>query len=189
MSLNLKTLYNAVGQTFQRELERNVKVDQKGVDGSKFPPIKASTARARASKIGAQGKMARIGNKGIVARTGKVRKSAPTSVPMTRLLFTERFWRGAFRYKAHNDRVEVYVNTAPYPIRAGEKAITYSKIAEYNNGEPSVIFPRNVAEAKQMPAYQQAADRFRESLQSGEISKMFAEQGFKQVAYELNISM
>ena len=196
--MNLKNLFTAIGQTFQKELKDNIK-GQSDINGSRFSLIKPSTAKARASKIGAQKSRASIGNKGIVPRTGKVRKSAATSVPMTRLFFTERFWKDAFKFTAHNESVEVFVNRGSYPVRAGESPIKFAEIVHYNNqGNPSVnknitspplIFPNDMADVKKMSAWTQAEDRFRASVNNGEIYRAIAQQGLKDMTVELNINL
>jgi hypothetical protein len=189
MALNLKTLFTDVGKTFKRAHERNIKVDQCDIFGHRMPLIKASTAKARASKIGAQKKMARIGNKAIVARTGKVRKSIAKSVPMTRLLFTERFWRGAFKFTAYEQHVEVFVSSDAYPIREGEKPIRFDEIVEYNNGKPSVIFPRTIAEVEQMPAFKEAEARIKDLFFSGALGEQIFTQALQAVQKEININL
>ena len=193
---DLKNFYERVGLHCVRELKENIR-SQKDIKNARFQIIKPSTARARASKLGAQTTRAKIGNRGIVAKTGKVRKSIAKSVPITRLFFTERFWLRAFKYKAQKDELKVFVNEGNYPVRKGETPIKYTDIVNYNNADsgktntniknPPLIFPNTGTEVKLMKSWKFAKDEFRQSAESGEIRKVIEAQGLKIKAMELNI--
>lgn len=198
MTFKLKPLFTQIGQLFQRELMANID-RQKDINGQRFSLIEPSTARGRASKMGAQSNMARIGNKAVDIRTGKVRKSVAKSVPVTRLLFTKRFWHGAFKFGAENESVAVFVNPDSYPIRAGESPITFKQIVRYNNqGEekvnpkikhPPLVFPNTEADVQKMDAYKKADELIKDSFQHGEILKQIEAMGLKNMTTELHISL
>lgn len=126
---------------------------------------------------------AKITNKGIDARTGKVRKSVAKSVPITRLFFTERFWKGAFKYAVNMDRVKIFVNPNSYPVRKGEQSITYEKIVSYNN-DPK-IFPANNSDVGKMNSYGMARDRISQEVRSDK----FKRDTFKNIGQEIQIEV
>lgn len=165
--LNLSNILEKVGAIFQTELSQNINL-QKQIDGRSFSPIKPSTAKARAAVIGANKvRQNRHGgaffNRGIDQIKGRERKSVAKSVPITRLLFTKKFFLGAFQYKAYADYVLVFASRGMYPGHFTQSAVSYADIVRFNNAgtkdtnpnitNPPKIFPLTNEDIKGMPAY------------------------------------
>lgn len=202
--LNLTRIFQSIGQSFVRELQLNIR-NQNDIRGRRFYPIKPSTAKVRQSVLGANPSRVSIGNKGlkkgIVPTTGKQRKSLATSVPITRLLFTQHFWRGAFKFKAEKDNVAISVSNDTYPdVRqrdGSSQHVSYADIVRFNNDgssevnrsitSPPLIFPNNDGEVVLMKAYKEAEERFNEAMRSGELEEMILEQGLQNLKIELNL--
>jgi hypothetical protein len=197
MSLDLTNMWLRIGKLFQNELEQNI-VKQNDITRQNFSQVAPSTAERRASYHGAHAG-GKISNKGHNPATGATRKGKAKSVPVTRLKFTNRFWQGAFRYYAQGDQVEVYVSNASYPVRQKERPIRFVEIVKYNNRgsnevnkkikDPPLVFPNDAVEVEIMPAYQKAYDIIKASVDSGEIHRYFAEQGFQQAMHNLEITI
>lgn len=198
--LDLRKIFEDIGNRFTRELRLNIR-NQKDIRGKRFSYIKPSTALIRQSILGANRSHVSIGsNKGMNVSTGKKRKSPATSVPLTRLLFTKRFWQGAFSHRAEKDSVSIAVSLDVYPdiTKSGSsKSVTYSDIVKTNNlGSPQVnknivdpplIFPNDEKEVMMMEAYKQAVDRFEVAMKNGEIEEMMLEQGLAKMDLRLQI--
>lgn len=180
--LNFLKLFTDMGQEWVTELKQNIR-KQIGIDGSKFYPVEPSTAKARASKIGATLKMSRTGNKGIVPKTGKVRKSIAKSVPITRLFFTEKFWQKMLVFISKKDSLTVEGNSQPY----GD-GVTYDDIIKWNNrnsplknervkpGKRPMIFPTTPKELEMTNTF----NKFR---------VRFAQDASKQLKQQLHLSI
>lgn len=146
--VDLTSVFRYVGVLMVRDLRTNISERQAGIDGEPFTIIRPSTARARALILGAgvRGPGRHQGpffNRNINL-AGRLRKSPARAVPVTRLLFTGRFAKGAFKYDARPDMLRVYVSRGNYPVHWTQQPVSYSDIVAFNNqGSPAVN--RNIA--------------------------------------------
>lgn len=171
--IDLSKIFAYCGNLFVRELRERVLSIREDIAGNSFSPIKPSTARARALILGAgvRGPGRHQGpyfNRNITLR-GKLRKSPARSVPITRLLFTGRFGKGAFKSAAYPDRLVVYVSRGNYPVHWTQQALSYADIVRYNNAgspyvnrrikNPPLIFPNKGRDdqVERMTAFKKSA--------------------------------
>jgi hypothetical protein len=180
-SLNFLKLFSDVGNLWTTELKQNIR-RQQSIDGSKFYPIEASTARARASKTGAQSTMARIWNKGIVPKTGKVRKSLAKSVAITRLVFTEKFWQRMLVFAPSKLSLTVEGNPQSY-----DSSVSYSDIIAYNNRN-SKETNQNVKPAKRPMIFPTNSKELEQTKTFKKFERMLKQEATKQLKEQLYIS-
>jgi hypothetical protein len=180
-NLNFLKLFADIGNLWITELKQNIR-RQQSIDGSKFYPVEASTAKARASKTGAQVKMARIGNKGIVPKTGKIRKSLAKSVAITRLVFTERFWQRMLVFTPRKLSLTVEGNPQPY-----DQHVSYSDIIAYNNRN-SPETNQNVKPAKRPMIFPTNGKELEQTKTFGKFKRMLTAETKKQLQEQLYIS-
>lgn len=174
--IDLSSIFRYCGILLTRQLRTNISDKRIDIAGNSFSPIRPSTAAARARMLGAgvrrpRGKVGGFFNRGVNLNTGRTRRTAAKSVPITRLLFTGRFAKGAFQYSAQADHLRVYVSRGNYPVHWTQRPLSYSDIVAYNNqgsprvnrqiGSPPLIFP-NKGRADQVYALTRAAgvDKF-----------------------------
>lgn len=165
--LDLSQITGRIGAFFTKELKENVR-SQTDINGRRFQIIAPSTARARASITGATTTKStkhsgKFFQRGIVPRTGRVRKAVAKGVAITRLFFTEEFYKGAFQSKAEKDAVTIGVSRQQYPSHFAKSTVSFHDIVRYNNaGSPAVnrhiknpplIFPRTEDDVRKMKAW------------------------------------
>jgi hypothetical protein len=157
--LDLTPEMTKIGAYFQRNLEQNIH-KQTDINGVKFSRIAPSTARARASILGANKNRVKLGaSRGVVPTTGKKRKSVAGSVSLNRLLFSGNFVHNAFKSEPRKEEVRVYCNPSGYP---GED-VSYADIVRYNNRgssavnryiiNPPAVFPLSQGDVQKLQAY------------------------------------
>ncbi len=150
--LNLTEVLTKIGSLFVRDLQNAVK-SQTSIEGYDFQPVERSTQLTRASdkRIGMRN---RIHNKfkekkyksqkgeslrirGETTAQVKLTQKA-VSAPTTRLLFKQRFLRGAFVYYVLPSSVRVAVSREI----CAEYGVTYLQIVRWNDRHSPVVNPK-----------------------------------------------
>jgi hypothetical protein len=141
--IDLTKVFQYIGTIFVRGMRTRISERRVDIAGKPFSLIAPSTAAARARILGANPRgpgrhQGPFFNRNI-GLTGKLRKRRATSVPVTRLLFTGRFAKGAFQYRAQADQVTVYVTRGNYPVHWTQQPVSFSDIVRFNNqGSPEL---------------------------------------------------
>jgi len=197
--IDFTKIFDYIGGLFTKELRLNITEVRQDLAGRPFSLIKPSTAKKRQAILGAnkffQNRHAgAFFNRGITLTTGKKRKSAAKSVPLTRLLFTTKFAKGAFRHRAYRDHLKVFVSRDQYPVHWTQEPISYADIARYNNAgspdvnpyilEPPLIFPNagKDDQVRGMKAFAQATEFLNEPATREYIADQVAAEALKKVS-------
>lgn len=204
MTYDLTRVFDYVGNLFVREMRTRILELREDIAGQKFTPIKPSTALKRQAMLGAN--RFRINrhagsffNRGITLTTQKVRRSPAKSVPITRLLFTGRFAKGAFTHKAYPDRVVVSVSRGMYPGHWTQPPVSYGDIVKWNNAgspkvnpnidSPPLIFPNpdRPEQVRRMTSYKKATDFIASPNVRNYVNDRLLRQALRKVSIEVTI--